>query len=37
MWAFCIEVRYDKILAGSKCERWIAKLVGDEVASITRF
>lgn len=34
---FCIEVRYDKIFAGSKWECWIAKLMVGEVASITRF
>ena len=37
MCLFCIEVRYDKILDGSKWERWIAKLVVGEVAGITRF
>ena len=34
---FCIEVRYDKIFAGSKWGCQIAKLVSGEVASITRF
>ena len=35
--AFCIEVRYDKILAGSKWKLWMVKLASGEVAGITRF